>query len=187
MTDPFNTQMVQKAAQRLHDADACEERVYAMAPDSPQIADEDNVTADERDAIRAYLAARTAWGDQYDAARADKAEALRAYSFAHRLATGRSLDETAAEVMHYLVMYRGAADVIRANQRHTPAPRDVSATIARHARPREAGRPGHRTNRSSAASGDSGDEDGPGLHDTPPWGRVNGALARLLARIGGTS
>jgi len=160
--DPFIEQMVQRTALRAHDAEERYERIFATAPESPQIADEHNVTPDEHDEIRRYLAAYKAHCDQRDAAKADHDDALRAHAQAYRLATGNVICADSAAVMQHIVNVRGAAEVVKAHHRgEAPrAPVNVSPATARHARPREAGRPARRSTRSSAASGDSGD-DGP--------------------------
>lgn len=160
--DPFIARILQSTALRVHDAEACEARVFAMMPESPTIADERNVTGDERAAIRTYLPAYAAWDDQHNAAKAELDDAQRAHAQAYRLATGRVINTDSAAVLQHLVNVHGAAAVVTAHHRDEAprAPANVAPTTARHARPREAGRPARRSTRSSAASGDSGD-DGP--------------------------
>jgi len=188
-SDRYLTSALQRSAARAHDAVALSQRISAMEHEPPTIADHDNPTADERAAIRQYLAANKAHCDQAEQAEADKAEALRAYSCVHRLATGRHLCQAGAEVMSHVVNLRGAAEICEAEAKTRPTAKvNVAPPVARHARPREAGRPGHRTTRSSAASGDSGDDP-----ELPPpalklwqharWGRVSPGLLRLLRRL----
>lgn len=160
-SDPLIISAMQRSAALAHDARERAERIDAMEPESPTIADEDRITAHERAAIKPYLAAYAAWRDQADQAEADAAEAHAAYRFAHRLGTGRDLCEAGAEVMSHVVTVRGAAAICEADAKNTPpTTANTAPPIARHARPREAGRPARRSTRSSAASGDSGD-DGP--------------------------
>ena len=173
--DPFIAQMLQSAALRVHDAEACEERVFAMAPEAPSIADEDNVTADERDAIRDHLPAYAAWSDQYDAAKADRDDALRAHAAALRLATGVTVTADSASVAAHLVNVRGAAVLITA-WTQPRAPRTTlppGPAVARHARPRGAGRPRAGATRNSAKSGDSGEDGEPGEPPAAEHGEAN--------------
>jgi len=169
-SDPLIIGSMQRSAALAHDARERSDRIDAMAPESPTIADEENVTADELGAIKPYLAAYRAWRDQADQAEADADEAHAAYAFAHRLGTGRTLDVHGAELMSGVVTLRGAAAVCE-----TAAPVNVTPPINRTARPREAGRPARRSTRSSAASGDSGDSDSDGPGEPPADSAARGS------------
>lgn len=143
------------------------EQVDNQTPMAPRIADEFEPSSAELEAIRVYIARYEAWTDQRTAAATELTEANRRHATAYRLATGSEICEVGASVMAYAVTRRGAAAM-------TPTPPEHSAPeLARPpgragARSREAGGPRSQARRSSARSGDSGD-DGRGEPPAAPF------------------